>query len=74
MTPKEKAKELFDKIGKEISTPMRNGSGYRFDVNKTKQCALIAVDEMIKEYDTFFQSNYNKSYWVIVKQELQNLN
>ena len=69
MTPKDKAHELFDKYLFKISLNTPKVSDYL-----VKQCALIAVDEMIKEYDTFFQSNYNKSYWVIVKQELQNLN
>jgi hypothetical protein len=41
MTPKEKAKELIDKYNflKEIFTP---------SIHEQKQCALIAVDEILK--------------------------
>ena len=46
MTPKEKAKEIYDKIGKEISRPIKSG-GYRFNAIHAQQCALIAVDEII---------------------------
>jgi hypothetical protein len=56
MTPKEKAKELmlkyYDLI--EMST-----------VSFSKQCALIAVDELIKETGA--------KYWYDVKQEIQEL-
>jgi hypothetical protein len=40
MTPKEKAKELFDKFHKIIYTD------YDHDM-QVKKCALIAVDEML---------------------------
>lgn len=44
MTPKEKAKEIFDKMYY-IDDPMGN---YPMCFDTAKQCALIAVDEMLK--------------------------
>jgi len=49
MTPKEKAKEIYDKIGKEISRPIKSG-GYRFNAIHAKQCALIAIERNINTY------------------------
>jgi hypothetical protein len=59
MTPKEKAKELFDK--------------YDFDHNEfdySKEYALIAVDEIINEY--FDKCLFSKcDYWNEVKKEIE---
>jgi hypothetical protein len=44
MTPKEKAFELFDKMFLIIEN-----KGMYDDLYRAKQCALIAVDEMIAE-------------------------
>jgi hypothetical protein len=43
MTPKQKAKELLDKMHN-VEDPMGN---YPMCFDTAKQCALIAVDEMI---------------------------
>ena len=59
MTPKEKAKELVDKMWV-YSLPNANGSW-----NNAKRCALIAVDELIKET--------GKRYWYDVKTEIEKL-
>lgn len=49
MTPKEKAKELVDKFRKEFDWVE---SDYAIDLYRdTRQCALIAVDEMIESYE-----------------------
>ena len=65
MTPKEKADELVTKMLKEL-----------FDLDLAKQCALIAVDEIINTaspvYDSFWPMN-TKDYWKEVKQEITNL-
>ena len=65
MTPKEKADELVTKMLKEL-----------FDLDLAKQCALIAVDEIINTaspvYDSFWPMN-TKDYWQEVKQEITNL-
>jgi hypothetical protein len=63
MTPKEKAKELVDKMA--------------FEVCKTdaKQCALIAVEE-IKEaifWHPYESPNFELEYWQEVKIEIQRL-
>lgn len=55
MTPKEKAEELLDKYI--VVTPMY--------LSEAKQCALIAVDELIKET--------NSSQWQEVRNELEKL-
>jgi hypothetical protein len=70
MTPKEKAKELLWKY-----LPILEGWKYE-DSNKAKQCALIAVDEIIKQLTPIEKAPNNKSaflYWQEVKQEIENL-
>jgi hypothetical protein len=61
MTPKEKARELFDKYNflKEIFIP---------SINEQKQCALIAVDEILKQCYAALES-----YWYEVQQEIEKL-
>jgi hypothetical protein len=66
MTPKEKAKELFDKY---------------FEVTnnyyQAKECALIAVDEILdlKHIVTLRRNMHEMEleYWMEVKQEIENL-
>lgn len=60
MTPKEKAIELVDK--------MLNEQSNTEEIYDAKQCALIAVDEIIESYNFV-----NKSYWQEVKQEIERL-
>ena len=63
MTPKEKAKELFVKY-----------SGNTVHYESTKQCALIAVDEIIKEiYLDQYYSQKRITYYEAVKQEIEKL-
>ena len=65
MTPKEKAKELFNKFYQEA--PYQEIEFYSNDV-MARQCALIAVDELI------YQVNHSDvGYWQEVKQEIQKL-
>lgn len=60
MTPKEKAKELVEKYDLTLT--------YLESKSKAKQCALIAVDEII------LSSNYFEIYyWKEVKQEIEKL-
>jgi hypothetical protein len=59
MNAKEKAKDLFDKMYFETTT--------KYDA---KQCALIAVDEIINE---FYTHPVAKMYWQEVKQEIEKL-
>lgn len=68
MTPKEKAKELFDKMDMIIYTDQDNWR------DQCKQCALIAVDELIKEQTMWQNGEPNPVlYWQQVKQEIEKL-
>ena len=67
MTPKEKAKELVNKYW---------GKGITNDKEIAKQCALIAVDEILNWHLEFlFISNESvgHQYWLDVKQEIEKL-
>ena len=80
MTPKEKAKELYSKMQLDWSCDSCHNDW-------AKECALIAVDELINtEYQTVskllevIQKNkirlviaLNKDYWQEVKQEIGKL-
>ena len=72
MTPKEKAKELFDKILKQDK--IDNYSFIGFSV--ARKLSLIAVDEIIKEindnYDTLHSSD-RKLFLEEVKKEINKL-
>jgi hypothetical protein len=73
MTPKEKAKEIFGKLGKSTSKPLKNG-GYKYNVDITKQCALIAVDEIIESLEiNSWQNKKVIDFYKEVKQEIENL-
>jgi hypothetical protein len=70
MTPKEKAKELVDKM---YLVPELNGSCI-LTKHTAKECALIAVDELIKLYE--FENphrGFKISYWDDVKTEIEKL-
>jgi hypothetical protein len=72
MTPKEKAKELLNKFSVHTKA-FNDNSGWIIDINSTKQCALIAVDEILHN-DGFTQfDQYLTEYWQEVKQEIENL-
>jgi hypothetical protein len=70
MTPKEKAKQLFDKICQTIATE-KTDYGYYTNVIQAKQCALIAVDEILNlDIDTNVLDYW---WWQEVKQEIEKL-
>ena len=71
MTPKEKANELFHKFCYAIRTE-ETDSGYFTNVLYAKNCALIAVDEILKItwVDKFLTV---EDYWNEVKQEIEKL-
>jgi hypothetical protein len=71
MTPKEKAKELVDKMYGE--TPVRAViTEIEEDKKYAKQCALIAVDEILIVI-TECETEYFDNYWQEVKQEIEKL-
>jgi hypothetical protein len=70
---KEKAKELVEKFMPFISGADRyNTTLGIYDTEISKQCALIAVDELI--YETQFEvPNIRQRYWIEVKKEIERL-
>ncbi len=86
MTPKEKAEELYNKVYGQ--TPTRwTELEIEEDKRFAKQCALIAVDEIIKQFvgvydslkdagvldSTNVEDSANYKYWQEVKQEIKKL-
>jgi hypothetical protein len=72
MTPKERAIDLYNKFY-DLATVVIE---IRVKKYVTKQCALIAVDEIISEFGTYYKVNIDDkyvSYWKKVKQEIENL-
>ena len=74
MTPKEKAKELFNKFYQEA--PYQEIEFYSNDV-MARQCALKAVDLHLEELSKmkliFSDRELHYKYWQEVKQEILNL-
>jgi hypothetical protein len=68
MTPKEKAEELFAKY---VFLTISDMSDENFE--ETRQCALVAVDEILNEENHFIQTDAHLLYWEQVKQEIENL-
>ena len=70
MTSKEKAKELYHKYADEFNFD-DTYRGYR---EQSKQCALIAVDEILNVLSYKVSSNFEEiQYYVEVKQEIEKL-
>ena len=61
MTPKEKAKELIDKLKKETI--------YEYDIETLKKYALIFIEEILCN-STFLISNGEAYFWNEVKKEI----
>ena len=73
MTPKQKAEELFDKMSTNNGDEHHHCTYY-----VAKQCALIAVDEILKLENNngyyFDGTNVTSiSFWQEVKQEIEKL-
>ena len=81
MTPKEKAQELVDKcyqlfpLQKDVIVNVGDLSWEYDNWKQAKQCALIAVDEILAIFYDDMQSMWNDelSYWHQVKQEIEKL-
>lgn len=72
MTKKEKAKELINRFY--ISFPLDdfNKERYIFVKKHAKNCALISVDEILKNYyKNHFQTGKKIDYWIEVKKEIE---
>ena len=61
MTPKEKAKELYNKM-----------YDYSLFEEEAKRCALIAADEVINTIMSVYQPE-TKAFWFEVKKEIEKL-
>lgn len=73
-TPKEKAKELCNKFLGAYKISLY--PPYNLASQEAKECALIAVDELINDNDhneTIVNGGLNKLYWQEVKQEIEKL-
>jgi hypothetical protein len=72
MTPRDKAEELVNKFQQGVQIIEEDNDSERF---YAKQCALIAVDEIIKSHYKVFTgiNNSTLEYWQQVKQEIQRL-
>jgi len=73
-TAVEKAKELIESFAETIE-PVIIGVLVERNWNNAKQCALIAVDEILMEF-MFDDSEYatrRYNYWQEVKQEIEKL-
>jgi hypothetical protein len=86
LTPKEKAKQLIDRyLNEEINFPYIDsedgrciGAGY-MTYNSAKQCALIAVDEILNNFGLIsmgkqhYCAYYTIQYYEEVKKEIEAL-
>ena len=79
MTPKEKAIELIDKFNNHTVKELVYLKIGKVIEGKTeaKQCALIAVDEILNANPNYPEFKENEGtpirYWEVVKQEIENL-
>jgi hypothetical protein len=77
MTPKEKAVELVASMSFSKAKVADYETGQMVDIPGNifaKQCALIAVDEILNDYEEFpYKIQLGKDYWQEVKQELEKL-
>jgi hypothetical protein len=70
MTPKEKAEDLVDKFIQYVPAEEE------FELDYAKQCALIAVDEILDANPSLIKYNdieLDDIYWQEVKQEIEKL-
>ena len=76
MTPKEKALELYNKFFREVPFLSLTDDA-NADSNAAKECALIAVDEILIEYPNQCpKDSYEMErnlYWQEVKKEIEKL-
>jgi hypothetical protein len=72
MTPKEKAEELVDKF-----IPHTDSDWDKLDLENSKQCAIVAVDEIERAIDFDWMEVQNLEqqhrYWQQVRQEILKL-
>lgn len=75
MTPQEKAQELVDKYS--MITKWKMGVEQEYVIKRAKECAIIAVDELIRvtpwggNIDNEIEDD-SKEFYMKVKQEIEN--
>jgi hypothetical protein len=67
MEPKEKAEQLVNKMFNWIE------GGSVIEYESARECALIAVDEILKVASFYNDSQAEVTYWQEVKKEIENL-
>lgn len=78
MTPKQKAAQLFNKYCYAIRVEEDN-SGYFVNIFYSKQCALIAVEEILENFGTLTEGKQHYAayctikFYEQVKQEIEKL-
>ena len=74
MTPKEKAEDLLEKMNV-IHHLKGNGLPASMHKSQIKQCALVAVDEILfaLKYNLDGATSGSVKYWTEVKQEIEKL-
>jgi len=77
MTPQEKAEDLVNNFRDfaDGTCPETDRYSPNIEKQKAKQCALIAVDEIIKELENIDdgQTVIPYNYWNLVKEEIEKL-
>lgn len=74
MTPQEKAEELFFKYSIKGLEEIKSILNRVVRKNIAKQCAIIAVDEIILEMPMIIgEPNIKRLYWQEVKKEIEKL-
>jgi len=76
MTPKEKAEELVNKYLRTYPIYDNPTVVISYTYNEAKQCALIAVDELLNNFLSNRTTKYGREryhFWQQVKQEIEKL-
>jgi hypothetical protein len=77
MTPKEKANELLESVMFSLSKQLDLNTGKYQPIPTNpyyKECALVAVNEILNEENDFIQTDAHFLYWKQVKQEIETFN
>jgi hypothetical protein len=67
------AKEKADELVKRYINLYPHPTEEYLDIDESKQCALIAVDEILNTIEQIFETFEERKYWQEVKQEIQKL-
>jgi len=69
MTAQNKAKKLIEKFYPHVQWKL----GQEDCLSRAKQCALIAVDEILNTIEQIFETFEERKYWQEVKKEIEKL-